>query len=44
VVFFFNNPSISMSYNCGMFNRSPMSQKTLMHPNQALFYTLEFEA
>jgi hypothetical protein len=31
-VFFFNNPSMSMSSSCGLFNRSRMSQKTLTQP------------
>jgi hypothetical protein len=33
-VFFFNNPSMSMSSSCGLFNRSRMSQKTLTQPTQ----------
>ncbi|MDG2284370.1 MAG: hypothetical protein P8N43_02420, partial [Alphaproteobacteria bacterium] len=35
IVPFLDNPSISMSYSCGMFNRSRMSQKTMMHPRRA---------
>ena len=31
---FFNSPFISMSSSCGSFNRSQVSQKSLMHPSR----------
>jgi hypothetical protein len=35
-VLFSNNPSMSLSSSCGSFNRSRMSQKTLMHPRRLI--------
>ncbi|MDE0809547.1 MAG: hypothetical protein OSB69_09485 [Alphaproteobacteria bacterium] len=33
VTSFFNNTSMSISSSCGSFNRSQVSQKSLMHPS-----------